>query len=814
MRTRHSTNQPRMRWTLRSSLLLKQTAFVAMVTIVTGGMLILASDSFARRMVRGEIDQRLSLAATDRQALLQNYIHQQQELVGLVASRTRLRQLVTDRAAGKIAGDEFRRQSAQILADARRSAKDFVSISIADPHGTIITATDETSVGNDYGMDPDFVEGRRQSTLGAPRRTGETYQSLLTAPVAGNDGQFLAVVIVVLDVQPMADLLAGQTGLGESGETLVGTLRDSTIHLLLPAHNAPQLTDIPVGRMPAMALAVHGQSGLLHPRDYRGVEVLAAYRPVGYRDWGLVVKLDAAEAYASLSRFRAIVALLEVAIVLAGVALSYLLARRFTQPILHLAHQAATIATGDLTARTGLAHRTDEFGDLARAFDKMAEQIQRHLHRAEALAESSHTFAESTRDYEGLLTRVAHRVAEFVGDTCVIFLVSADGVWLEPVALYDQDPDAMAFARAVLAASPIRVADNTMSSKVFREGEPLLVPQVSVASLRQATKEEYWPLLDRVASRSLLMVPLRVQGRTIGILSLSRHQPEAPGYGPEDLEFATALAERAALTIVNARLYQALETAKEDLERRVVERTAQLKAANNELESFSYSVAHDLRAPLRAMDGFSRLVVEDFAPLLPDEAQRYLHLVRENAQQMGHLIDDLLTFARLSRQPVNRQPVHTADLVEQVVKDLQHDREGRAVHIAINDLPVCQADPALLRQVFANLLSNALKFTRTREEARIEVRSQTDDGEPVYVVKDNGVGFDMQYMGKLFGVFQRLHRAEEYEGTGVGLAIVQRIIHRHGGRIWAEAEVDKGAAFYFTLGGDSHGGGSGRNSAR
>src|SRR2546428_424019 len=381
MRTRHSTNQPRMRWTLRSSLLLKQTAFVAMVTIVTGGILILASESFARRMVRGEIDQRLSLAATDRQALLQNYIHQQQELVGLVASRTRLRQLVTDRAAGKIAGDEFRRQSAQILADARRSAKDFVSISIADP----------------------------------------------------------------------------------------------------------QLTDIPVGRMPAMALAVHGQSGLLHPRDYRGVEVLAAYRPVGYRDWGLVVKLDAAEAYASLSRFRAIVALLEVAIVLAGVALSYLLARRFTQPILHLAHQAATIATGDLTARTGLAHTTDEFRGLARALDKMAEHIQRHLHRAEALAESSHTFAESTRDYEGLLTRVAHRVAEFVGDTCVIFLVSADGVWLEPVALYDQDPDAMAFARAVLAASPIRVADNTMSSKVFREGEPLLVPQVSVASLRQAT---------------------------------------------------------------------------------------------------------------------------------------------------------------------------------------------------------------------------------------------------------------------------------------------------------------------------------------
>src|SRR3989442_11114192 len=138
-------------------------------------------------MVRGEIDQRLSLAAQDRQAILQNYTHKQQELVGVVASRTRLRQLVTDRAAGKIAGDEFRRQSVQILADARRSAKDFVSISIADPHGTIITATDETSVGNDYGMNPDFVDGRPKSKLGAPLLTGETYQSLLTAPVAGNN---------------------------------------------------------------------------------------------------------------------------------------------------------------------------------------------------------------------------------------------------------------------------------------------------------------------------------------------------------------------------------------------------------------------------------------------------------------------------------------------------------------------------------------------------------------------------------------------------------------------------------------------------
>ena len=809
MSTQTSTHQPRQRWSLRPSLLLKQTAFVALVTIVTGGTLILASEGFARRMVRDEIDQRLLLAATDRQALLQNYIHQQEELVGLVASRTRLRQLVADRAAGKIAPDEFRQQSAQILADARRSAKDFVSISIADPHGTIITATDEIRVGNDYGTDPDFVEGRRQSNLGAPHRIGETYQSLLTAPVLGNDGKLQAVVIVVLDVQPMVDLLASRAGLGESGETLIGTLRDSTIHLLLPARNALQLVDIPVGRMPAMALAVRGQSGLLHPWDYRDVEVLAAYRPVGYLDWGLVVKIDAAEVYAPLARFRTIVVILEAAIILTGVLSSYLLARRFTRPIFELTGTASTIARGDLTARTGLGHRTDEFGELARTFDEMAVQIRRHVHRADTLADASHAFAQRARDLEALLASVAQRVAEQVGDTCTILLVSEDGARLEPVALYDRDPEVAELIRTILGTTPMPVDGDTMSSKVFRQNETLLVPQVSISRLRQMTKQEYWPLLDRVASRSLLMVPLRAQGRSIGVLSLARHRPESGAYSEEDLKFATALAERAGMAILNARLYGALEASNEDLERRVADRTAELEAANKELEAFSYSVAHDLRAPLRAMDGFSKLVVEDFAPRLPEEAQRYLGLVRDNAQQMGRLIDDLLTFSRLGRKPLDKQQVHTADLVRQVVSDLQQEQMGREVTIQIGDLADCTADPALLKQVFANLLSNALKFTRTCSPASIEVTSRADGGEPVYEVKDNGVGFDMQYAGKLFGVFQRLHRAEEYEGTGVGLAIVQRIIHRHGGRAWAEAAVDKGATFYFTLGGASHDGGSG-----
>jgi signal transduction histidine kinase len=240
-----------------------------------------------------------------------------------------------------------------------------------------------------------------------------------------------------------------------------------------------------------------------------------------------------------------------------------------------------------------------------------------------------------------------------------------------------------------------------------------------------------------------------------------------------------------------------------ELEQRVHDRTAQLEAANRELEAFSYSVSHDLRAPLRAIDGFSRILLEDYGPMLPEEARRYTAIVQDNARQMGQLINDLLAFARLSRQPLNKRQVETAEIVRHALDTLWTEQKERRLEVVVADLPPCQADPALLKQVFINLLSNALKYTRGREAARIEVGSYIEEGSPpdhVFYVKDNGAGFDMKYAHKLFGVFQRLHRQEEYEGTGVGLAIVQRIVHRHGGRVWAEAEVDRGATFYFTLG--------------
>jgi signal transduction histidine kinase len=243
----------------------------------------------------------------------------------------------------------------------------------------------------------------------------------------------------------------------------------------------------------------------------------------------------------------------------------------------------------------------------------------------------------------------------------------------------------------------------------------------------------------------------------------------------------------------------ALREAHDSLELRVQHRTAQLDAVNKELEAFSYSVSHDLRAPLRQVDGFSKILGEEYGPQLDPGAQRYLKLIRDGARNMGQLVDDLLKLARIGRQELDRKPADLNWLLQNALQDLEPECRDRQIDWRIGQLPVVPCDVGLMKQVFANLLSNAVKYTRHCEKAIIEVGQSTGGDMPVIFVRDNGAGFDQQYVHKLFGVFQRLHRMEEFEGTGVGLATVQRIVQKHGGRIWAEAAVGKGATFSFSL---------------
>ena len=296
-----------------------------------------------------------------------------------------------------------------------------------------------------------------------------------------------------------------------------------------------------------------------------------------------------------------------------------------------------------------------------------------------------------------------------------------------------------------------------------------------------------------------MVVPMIAGGDLIGAISFGG---EAGPFPDEQKNIAQEVATQLAIAVHQARLYERVKHQAEELEVRVRERTAELLAANRELDAFSYSVSHDLRSPLRAIDGYARMLEEDYGKALDAEGVRLLGVVRANSHRMGKLIDELLAFARLGREPLRTRPVQLNELVKQVVEETRAEHNGRIIDFVIGSLGIAEADPVLLKQALVNLLSNAIKFTRDNPTAIVEIgcSSKTDPGEATtYYVKDNGAGFDMTYYDKLFGVFQRLHSNAEYAGTGVGLAIVQRVIHRHGGRVWADAKPGQGATFYFTL---------------
>ncbi len=237
----------------------------------------------------------------------------------------------------------------------------------------------------------------------------------------------------------------------------------------------------------------------------------------------------------------------------------------------------------------------------------------------------------------------------------------------------------------------------------------------------------------------------------------------------------------------------------QDLERRVAERTVQLEAVNKEIESFSYSVSHDLRAPLRAMNGFSRVLLARYADQLDPQGKDFLQRIDAAGQRMASLIEDLLNLSRITRRDMRKEPLDLTALARSIAEDFQRSEPKRKTTFLIQDHLKADGDPGLLKIVLENLLGNAWKFTSNHPTAIIEFGRIEQEGKPLYFVRDNGAGFDMAYADKLFGAFQRLHSASEFEGTGIGLATVQRIIHRHGGKIWAEVEVEKGATFYFKI---------------
>jgi PAS domain S-box-containing protein len=402
--------------------------------------------------------------------------------------------------------------------------------------------------------------------------------------------------------------------------------------------------------------------------------------------------------------------------------------------------------------------------------------------------------AREARDITSLLKVVMHGVCDAArwayADS---WIPTADGSVLECVAAWcDRQRSLEAFRRA---SEPLTFARGVgIPGRVWESGRPEWHEDITREPMAVIPRA---PAAVAAGLGAALGLPVIADGQVVAVLVFFTKEPRA--------EDARIVATMATVASQLGTLIQRIKAEDEvrhlnaELEARVERRTAELELANKELEAFSYTISHDLRAPLRAIDGFSRIIATEYAEGLGAEASRYFDLVRANAAQMSTLIDDLLSFSRLSRQALDRRRIDHLGVVQAALADLERT-EPRTAQVTVGQIAPCEADPSLLKQVWVNLLSNAVKFSAGVERPEVEAGNFERAGETVYFVRDNGVGFDMQYAGKLFGVFQRLHRAEEYPGTGVGLAIVQRVVHRHGGRVWADSAPGRGATFYFTLG--------------
>lgn len=444
-----------------------------------------------------------------------------------------------------------------------------------------------------------------------------------------------------------------------------------------------------------------------------------------------------------------------------------------------------------------IAERTSEL-ELSLINEKKARaEAMRNQQKITFLSKASGILSSSL-NYSATLAELAKTITPSIADWCVFHEVSSNGK-VKPIIIshIDQHKIDLGYELAQKFPSDPNIPKGLY--KVIRTHKPEFYPTIPNKFLVAFTKnEQYLRIIRNLKINSLISVPLIIRDKVYGIMTLILEGPERR-FDEEDLEMAQEIARRASLAIENGRLYQEAQELNMELEQRVARRTSELEAINKELESFSYSVSHDLRAPLRSIDGFSNLILKKYVDLLDDVGKDYFSRVINASQQMGHLIDDLIKLSRITRTEMNSEITDLSEMAGSIAAELKSSQPERNAAIIIQPDMIASVDRNLMQIALHNLLDNSWKYSRNNEFTKIEFGTLLEEGQTVYYIRDNGVGFDMKYVDKLFGAFQRLHSTSEFEGTGIGLATVQRIIRRHKGKIWVEGETDKGATFYFTL---------------
>ncbi len=427
---------------------------------------------------------------------------------------------------------------------------------------------------------------------------------------------------------------------------------------------------------------------------------------------------------------------------------------------------------------------------------KAREEAYRNQQKIVFLSKASAVLSYSL-DYTKTLKELANSITPVIADWCIFHEIQSNGA-VNPIIISHTDQRKIDLGYKL--AHKFSVDKNIPKGlyKVIHNQKPLFFPSVTEKVLKAFTQDkEYLEILQDLRISSLMTVPLLIHEHVYGLMTLII-EGDRRKFNEEDLDLATEIARRASVAVENGRLYQQSQSLNAELENRVTRRTAQLEATNKELESFSYSVSHDLRAPLRSIDGFSNIILKKYADHLDDTGKDYFMRVIHACQQMGQLIDDLLKLSRITRIEMKRELTDLSEIAKTIVDELQLSQPERKALFQIQPGLIANIDRNLMEIALHNLLDNSWKYSKYQTITKIEFGMLIRNDKKVYYIRDNGVGFDMKYSDKLFGAFQRLHGQTEFEGTGIGLATVQRIIRRHGGNIWAEAKVRR-EQFFISL---------------
>jgi len=683
---------------------------------------------------------------------------------------------------------------ADILVGKDRSFRDYFQASIkGKPFISGMLVGRATGRPGVFLTNPVVTEGGKIVGIDIVWLKGNTVWDIIDDVTVGNEGiAYLVDQDGVIIAHPNRDLLYHSLGklTPEAAATISKTIRFGTINgtktpLIPESLDMDELADV--------LLAGHGTGTYRYYSPLDHLNHVVGYARLEAHPWTVVVDLPEGQFLAPMQRLR-LVAWVSVGLVgVITLIISILIVRSITRPIHRLTDTAIAVEQGQPFEPSDIQDVTsgrDEIAQLGRVFSGMVLGLRQELTERKQAEEA---LRESELKYKTLFEGAAEGV--LVADIETHEFKYANQAICEMLGYTKEELIGM----DVGDLHPKKAVKDVISEfEAQARGEKTLAP--NIPCLRKDGSTIYADIRTTkvmIGGRECnvgLFADITERKRTEEELEQHReHLEEIVRKRTAELNKRISEVEQLNSAMVN--LLADLRVSNENLELT----TRRLSDANKELESFSYSVSHDLRAPLRAIDGFSQMLVEDYGDKLDEGGQHQLDVIQGSARQMGQLIDDLLAFSRLGRKAISMSEIDMGVLAQKVLDQLQLGETARTARLNIDTLPPAEGDRAMIREVFVNLLSNAMKFTRPGKAAVIEVTGRVDGDENVYSVKDKGVGFDMKYVDKLFQVFQRLHSAEEYEGTGIGLALVQRIIHRDGGRVWAEGKVNEGATFYFSL---------------